>query len=66
MTLLTQNFDSSPLTPRRPPRSDRPRCGGRESNFQPSKGKTKADFFREEQKAVKPFQPGLFDDLMEG
>ena len=27
------------------------------------KGKTKADFFREEQKALKPFQPGLFDDL---
>ena len=26
-------------------------------------GKTKADFFREEQKALKPFQPGLFDDL---
>ena len=29
------------------------------------KGKTKADFFREEQKALKPFQPGLFDDLPE-
>ena len=28
-------------------------------------GKTKADFFREEQKALKPFQPGLFDDLPE-
>jgi hypothetical protein len=27
------------------------------------KGKEKADFFREEQKALKPFQPGLFDDL---
>jgi replication-associated recombination protein RarA len=27
------------------------------------KGKTKADFFREEQNALKPFQPGLFDDL---
>ena len=26
-------------------------------------GKTKVDFFREEQKALKPFQPGLFDDL---
>ena len=26
-------------------------------------GKTKADFFREEQRALKPFQPGLFDDL---
>jgi len=29
------------------------------------KGKTKADFFREEQKALKPLQPGLFDDLPE-
>ena len=29
------------------------------------KGKTKADFFREEQRALKPFQPGLFDDLPE-
>jgi hypothetical protein len=29
------------------------------------KGKTKADFFREEQCALKPFQPGLFDDLPE-
>ena len=28
-------------------------------------GKTKADFFREEQRALKPFQPGLFDDLPE-
>jgi hypothetical protein len=27
------------------------------------KGKTKADFFREEQKASKLFQPGLFDAL---
>jgi replication-associated recombination protein RarA len=27
------------------------------------KGKTKADFFRDEQRALKPFQPGLFDDL---
>jgi len=26
-------------------------------------GKTKADFFREEQRALNPFQPGLFDDL---
>ena len=26
-------------------------------------GKTKADFFREEQKALKPWQAGLFDDL---
>ena len=26
-------------------------------------GKTKADFFREEQKALKPWQPGLFDVL---
>jgi hypothetical protein len=24
---------------------------------------TKADFFREEQKALKPLQPGLFDDM---
>jgi replication-associated recombination protein RarA len=30
------------------------------------KGKTKADFFRDEQRALKPFQPGLFDDLPEG
>ncbi len=29
------------------------------------KGKTKTDFFREEQRALKPFQPGLFDDLPE-
>ena len=29
------------------------------------RAKTKADFFREEQKALKPFQPGLFDDLPE-
>ena len=28
-------------------------------------GKTKADFFREEQRALDPFQPGLFDDLAE-
>ena len=28
-------------------------------------GKTKADFFREEQRALKPFQPGLFDELPE-
>jgi len=27
-------------------------------------GKTKADFFREEQKALNPFIPGLFDDLL--
>ena len=26
-------------------------------------GKTKADFFREEQRALEPWQPGLFDDL---
>ncbi len=26
-------------------------------------GKTKTDFFREEQRALDPFQPGLFDDL---
>jgi len=29
------------------------------------KGKTKADFSREEQRALKPFQPGLFHDLLE-
>ena len=29
------------------------------------KGKTSSDFFREEQRALKPFQPGLFDDLPE-
>ena len=29
------------------------------------KGKTKTDFFRDEQAALKPFQPGLFDDLSE-
>ena len=29
------------------------------------KGKTKAHFFREEQAALEPFQPGLFDDLPE-
>ena len=27
------------------------------------KGKANADFFREEQRALDPFQPGLFDDL---
>ena len=26
-------------------------------------GRTKDDFFREEQRALEPFQPGLFDDL---
>ncbi len=30
------------------------------------KGRTKADFLRSEQQALKPFQPGLFDDLPEG
>ena len=29
------------------------------------KGMIKADFFREEQEALKPWQPGLFDDLPE-
>jgi hypothetical protein len=29
------------------------------------KGKAKVDFFREEQQALKPLQPGLFDDLTE-
>ena len=28
-------------------------------------GKTKADFFREEKKALNPFIPGLFDGLLE-
>jgi hypothetical protein len=28
-------------------------------------GKTKADFFREEQRALNPWQMGLFDDLPE-
>jgi hypothetical protein len=29
------------------------------------RGKTKADFFRDEQRALKPLQPGLFDELPE-
>jgi hypothetical protein len=29
-------------------------------------GKTKAEFFLDEQAALKPFQPGLFDDLFGG
>jgi hypothetical protein len=29
------------------------------------KGKTKADFFREEERALEPWQPGLFDALAE-
>ena len=29
-------------------------------------GKTKAEFFRDEQAALEPFQPGLFDDLIDG
>ena len=29
-------------------------------------GQTKADFFREEQAALGPFQPGLFDGLADG
>jgi hypothetical protein len=28
-------------------------------------GKTKADFFHEEQRALRPWQPGLFDELPE-
>ena len=28
------------------------------------RGKTKADFFKAEQEALEPFQPGLFDDLV--
>ena len=30
------------------------------------KGRTKAQFFRDEQRALKPHQPGLFDDLVDG
>lgn len=29
-------------------------------------GKSKAEFFRDEQAALEPFQPGLFDDLIDG
>ncbi len=29
-------------------------------------GKTKAEFFRDKQAALEPFQPGLFDDLIGG
>ena len=29
-------------------------------------GKTKAEFFRDEHAALEPFQPGLFDDLIDG
>jgi replication-associated recombination protein RarA len=29
-------------------------------------GRTKADFFKAEQKALEPWQPGLFDDLIDG
>jgi hypothetical protein len=28
--------------------------------------KTKAEFFRDEQAALEPLQPGLFDDLIDG
>jgi hypothetical protein len=28
-------------------------------------GKAKADFFREEQRALSPWQPGMFDELPE-
>ena len=28
-------------------------------------GNSKAEFFRDEQAALEPFQPGLFDDLIE-
>ena len=28
------------------------------------RGKTKKDFFKAEQDALEPFQPGLFDDLV--
>jgi hypothetical protein len=30
------------------------------------KGRTKAQFFKDEQQALKPHQPGLFDDLVDG
>ena len=30
------------------------------------RGKTKADFFKSEQAALEPFQPGLFDHLIDG
>ncbi len=37
-----------------------PRAGGRRiDNY-------KAEFFRDEQAALEPFQPGLFDDLING
>ena len=29
------------------------------------RGKTKADFFKAEQAALEPFQPGLFDHLID-
>jgi hypothetical protein len=29
------------------------------------RGKTKADFFKSEQAALEPFQPGLFDHLID-
>ena len=29
-------------------------------------GRTKADFFKAEQKALEPFQPDLFDHLIDG
>jgi len=29
-------------------------------------GRTKADFFKAEQAALEPFQPGLFDGLIDG
>ena len=29
-------------------------------------GATKAEFFRAEHAALQPFQPGLFDDLVDG
>jgi hypothetical protein len=29
-------------------------------------GRTKADFFRDEQRALRPSQPGLFDYLADG
>ena len=58
---LEKQTSSLPPTP--DPRSGRFRRGGRESEF--LAGKTKADFFREERRALKPWQMGLFDDLPE-
>ena len=38
--------------------------GGSSTGSSPdAAGKTKAEFFRDEQAALEPWQPGLFDDL---